>query len=365
MKSDEAKIDMDKEKNNKLTQRQKEILKSIILEHIKSAKAVGSSLLTENYDLSVSSATIRNEMVELADRGLIEQPHTSAGRIPTEKGYQFYINDILDFDKVIPKKSIKLMHKLLSQNYKSLELMLSAILKFLAHVSGQMSIIAEPDFSCGNIKNFNIFQIGNNKLLIVLSLSGGFDKTFIITNENSLSSAQIKALVRYLNDRLSHKTINEVKNILSNELENEDNPKNKIILEIYAKINEILNKISDLTLRFDGEVGFISQPEFDSQEKILNLLQVINNHDYFTKTFRKYGDNDYTILMGEEFEREKFRDLVLIFGKYSAMDLNGYLGILGTKRMNYKENIPLICFAAKMITELSRSGTVIPYRFAI
>ncbi|MBS3740940.1 MAG: heat-inducible transcription repressor HrcA [Candidatus Cloacimonetes bacterium] len=363
MKSKESKINMDSKYNEQLTPRQKDILKSIILEHIKSAKAVGSNILTENYDFSVSSATIRNEMMQLAEKGLIEQPHTSAGRIPTEKGYQFYINDILDFNKSIPEKTIKLMHNLLTQNYKSLELMLSAVQKFLAHVSGQMSIIAEPDFSCGNINNFNIFQIDNNKLLVVLSLSGGFDKTFVIPNESSLSSAQIKALVRYLNDRLSDKTINEVKNFLSTELENEDNPKNEIILEIYSKINEILNKISDLTLSFDGEVGFISQPEFDSQEKILNLLKVINNQEYFTNTFRKYGDNDYTILMGEEFEREEFDDLVLIFGKYTAMDLNGYLGILGTKRMNYRENIPLICFAAKMITELTRSGTVIPYRF--
>jgi len=353
---------MEKENNIQLSSRQKNILKSIVLEHIKSARAVGSNILTADYDFSVSSATIRNEMSLLSEKGLIEQPHTSAGRVPTEKGYQFYINDILDFDKVIPEKSIKLMQNLLTQNYKSLELMLSAIIKFLAHISGQMSIIAEPDFSYGNIEKFNIFQIGNNKLLILLSLSGGFDKTFIIPNENSLSEAQINALVRFLNDRLSGKTINKVKELLSTELSNEDNRKNSIILEIYAKINEILSKISDLTLRFDGEVGFISQPEFDSQKKILDLLKLINNHDYFTNIFRKYGDNDYTILMGEEFEQKEFKDLVLIFGKYKAMGLNGYLGILGTKRMNYKDNIPLICFAAKMITELSSSGTVIPYR---
>ncbi len=347
MKIDNSKNEINENKESQLTVRQRDILKSIILEYIKSAEAVGSSILTENYNFSISSATIRNEMALLSEKGFIKQPHTSAGRIPTEQGYQFYINDILDFDKAIPEKSIKLMQNLLTQNYKSLELMLSAILKFLAHVSGQMSIIAEPDFSYGNIKNFNIFQIHNDKLLIVLSLSGGFDKTFIIPNENDLSSAQINALVRYLNKRLSDKTINEVKKILSAELDNKENPKNAIILEIYTKINEILNTVSDLTLRFDGEIGFMSQPEFNSQKKILNLLEVINNHDSLTNIFRRYSDNDYTIIMGEEFEQNEFKDLVLIFGKYSAMDLNGYIGILGTKRMNYKDNIPLICFAAK------------------
>lgn len=362
MKLNKFKKEVNTDTESQLTERQKDILKSIILEYIQSAHAVGSSVLIDNYDFSISSATVRNEMALLSEKGFIEQPHTSAGRIPTEIGYQFYINDILDFDKTIPEESIKLMQNLLTQNYKSLELMLTATLKFLAHISGQMSIIAEPDFSFGNINKFNIFQIHNDKLLIVLSLSGGFDKTFIIPNENNLSSDQIRALVRYLNKRLAKKTINEVKKILSDELQNENDPSNTIILEIYTRINVILNQVSDLTLRFDGEIGFMSQPEFNSQEKILNLLEVINDHDYLTKIFRKYTDNQYTILMGEEFEHSEFKDLVLIFGKYSAMDLNGYIGILGTKRMNYKDNIPLICFASKMITELTKRGAVIPYR---
>ncbi len=345
-----------------LTNRQQDILKSLILEYIKTADAVGSELLVENYDLNVSSATIRNEMSVLSEKGFIEQPYTSAGRIPTEKGYKFYINDIIDFDKEIPDKKIKMMQTLLSQNYQSLENMLSTVLKFLANISGQMSIIAEPDFSYGILKNFNIFTLTNGKLLIVISLSSGFENTFVIPNANNLSQHQVQALERYLNNNFANKSINQIENILFRELKDIDESKKTIVQIICSEIHKVLLKVSKLNIRFHGNLGFISQPEFDSPEKILNLLKVINQQENFINIFKRYEQNDYTILMGEEFDIKELEDAVLIFGKYEIMNLIGFIGILGTKRMNYRENIPIICFASKMITELSTKGTLVPYQ---
>lgn len=348
--------------NYALSQRQQDILKSIILEHIKTADTVGSKALTNNYDLGVSSATVRNEMSVLTEMGYIEQPHTSAGRVPTGLGYKFYINDIIDFDREVPDKKIKLMQTLLSQNYESLENMLTSVLKFLANVSGQMSIIAEPDFTFGIIETFNVFLLKNDKLLIVISLKAGFDKSFVIQNTHNLSLHQVKAIERYLNDTFGMKSFDQIKYILSKELENTTDSKKTIIQNIYNEIQQALQKVSNLNLRFEGDIGFISQPEFNSQQKVINLLKVINDHNRIENIFKSYRQNDYTILMGEESGVEGLEDAVLIFGKYEIMNLTGFIGILGTKRMNYRDNIPIICFAAKMITELSKKGALIPYQ---
>lgn len=114
-------------------------------------------------------------------------------------------------------------------------------------------------------------------------------------------------------------------------------------------------------MRFEGSMGFLSQPEFNSREKILQLLRITNNQNNFIEIFRKYEQNDYTILMGDEIKSRDFSELALIFGKYQAMGLPGFIGILGTRRMNYRENIPMVCFASRMITEMTTKGTVMPY----
>ncbi|MBL7108201.1 MAG: heat-inducible transcription repressor HrcA [Candidatus Cloacimonetes bacterium] len=348
-------------KRDKLSKRRKEILEAIILEHLKNAQAVGSKILSENYDFTVSSATIRNDMAELTKNGFIEQPHTSAGRVPTDKGYKFYINDIIDFEKNIPEQKIKMMQTLLSQNYQSIENMLSSILKFLANVSGQLSIIAEPDFSAGLLKKLDIFKIESNRLLIVISLDVGLDKTVIIQNSHNLSDAQIAAMVRYFNNQFAGLPIYQILLQFPKMLESEKLQKKSLFLKITSEITNAMNQASRYVMRFDGSVGFLNQPEFKSREKILQLLKIINKQDDFIEIFQKYKQDDYTILLGDEIRGENFADLVLIFGRYRVMGLNGFIGILGTKRMNYRENIPMICFASRMITEMTTKGTVMPY----
>ncbi|MBC8526461.1 MAG: heat-inducible transcription repressor HrcA [Candidatus Cloacimonetes bacterium] len=346
---------------NELLKRQKEILKAIILEYLKTTQAVGSKILSEGYGFNISPATIRNEMAILTDNGFIEQLHTSAGRIPTEKGYKFYINDIIDFEKNIPEQKIKMMQALLAQNYQSIDLMLTAILKFLANVSGQLSIIAEPDFSSGILKKLNIFKIEGNKLLVVISLEVGLEKTIVIPNSYNLSDAQISAMVRYFNNRFYGLPIYQIQTQFNKEFDSTYSQRETILIEILSEIKNVINKVSRYIIRFDGNLGFLSQPEFKSQEKILQLIRIINNQTDFINIFKKYEQNDYTILMGDEIKSHDFSDLVLIFGKYQVMDLSGFIGILGTKRMNYRENIPMVCFASRMITEMTTKGTVMPY----
>ncbi|TSA23306.1 heat-inducible transcription repressor HrcA [bacterium] len=346
---------------NSLTGRQKKLLRAIILEYLKNAQAVGSKVLSNGYGFDLSPATIRNEMAVLAEKGYIEQSHTSAGRTPTEKGYKFYINDIIDFDKNIPEQKIKLMQQLLSENYQSLDRMLSAIHRFLAKISGQLSIIAEPDYSLGILRSIQIFKIEDNKLLIVVNLEGGIEKTFTLYNTYSLSEAQINALNRYINTRISGKPIHKIEKTTFNDLIL-DAQKESFLFDILSEIRKIIQQVKQYNIRFEGEVGFINQPEFNSQEKIVQLLKIIDNKNDFLNIFQQYATEDYTILMGDEIRGNEFENLVLIFGRYRVMDLPGFIGILGTKRMDYRENIPMICFATRMITEMTTKGTVMPYR---
>jgi len=346
---------------NMLTERQKCLLRSIILEYLKKAQAVGSKVLAEEYQFDLSPATIRNEMAVLAKLGYIEQPHTSAGRLPTEKGYKFYINDIIDFDNSIPDQKIKMMQALLSENYQSLDRMLGALHSFLAKVSGQLSIIAEPDYSLGLLNSIQIFKIEGDKLLVVVNLEGGLEKTFSLYNTYALTDAQINALNRYINTRISGIPIDKIEKKFFDDLFL-DTQKESFIYDILTEIKKLLHEVRKYNINFEGEAGFVNQPEFDSQEKIVQLLKIIDQKEDFLQIFQDYSTEDYTILMGDEIKGSEFKDLVLIFAKYEVIGLPGFIGILGTKRMDYRENIPMICFASRMITEMTTKGTIMPCR---
>jgi heat-inducible transcriptional repressor len=355
--------------SSRLTQRQKEVLKGIILEYLKTAKAVGSKVISENYDFSLSSATIRNEMALLTQEGYLEQPHTSAGRVPTEKGYKFYITEILDFEDSLPEKKIQILQSLLAESYQDIDNMFSSLLRFLANVSGQLSIIAEPEFSSGVLQRFDLFKIGGGRILLVITLDIGLEKTFALSDSVGLSDAQLSASQRYLNNQFAGLPLYKIQERVQKKLDSHFLQTHDLLAHIINEIKNAFAKINLYNIRFDGSIEFLSQPEFDSKEQILSLLKLLNNQSHFIEIFKKYDQGDYTILIGYEIPEgislpvpeEIFENLVLIFGKYEAMGLPGFIGILGTKRMNYGENIPMVCFASKMITELTTKGTVMPF----
>lgn len=352
-----------------LTQRQREMLKRIILEYLKTAKPVGSKAIAENYDFSLSPATIRNEMALLTQEGYLMQPHTSAGRIPTEKGYKFYITEILNFEDNLPEQKIQMLRSLLAESYHDIDSMLSSLLKFLANVSGQLSIIAEPEFSSGILKKFDLFKIGKDKILLIITLDIGLEKTFVLTDTVGLSDAQLAASQRYLNNRFAGLPLYNIQEYVRKELNSYSPHTHDLLTHIIKEIKNVFAKINIYNIRFEGSIQFLGQPEFESKKQILSLLKLFNNQDYFSQIFKKYDKGDYTVLIGYEIPEgissltaeEIFENLVLIFGKYEAMGLPGFIGILGTKRMDYSENIPMVCFASKMITELTTKGSIMPF----
>ena len=267
-----------------LSKRQKDVLRTIILEYLKTAEPVGSKVLQEHYNLQVSSATIRNEMVNLTNLGYISQPHTSAGRVPTEEGYRFYITELIDYEENIPEEKIRWMQNILAQNYHSIDKMLNSLMRFLANVSGQLSIIAEPELSYGIIKSINIFNISQNKLLFIVSLESGLDKTLIIDYpdlfRNQITDAQLHAITRYLHQNFAGKQIYQIEHYYlsqfrSNTLDKK-NIENSFLDRILSALCSAFGKVTDYDVHFDWSIQFLDQPEFSSKEEILNFLRIIN-----------------------------------------------------------------------------------------
>lgn len=338
-----------------------ETLKNLINEFILNNEEISSRILFEKYMDDVSSATIRIDLNKLEQSGYIWQPHTSAGRTPTIKGFKKYLELISDelAEKSYPR--METLRELLIKNYKDTQVGLRYIIQILAQESDQLSFVAEPEISSGVLSNIEVFNIGNNKLLFVVSLDSGMDKTVILNCNYEINEQQLKKLVKYVRDEYLGLRIYDIINkYLLELLESEEEPTNLLFLFL-NELHKALVQISGYYIHFDGNMSFIEQPEFDDKENIMKFFNIIQRQDLLINAMQENDeDNEYEVLMGEKLNDGLWHNFVLIYAKYELFDIPGYLGIVSPIRNDYHKNIRMVRDIAKTITETTKRGRIVP-----
>ena len=344
-------------KKNQL--RLNETLKALVDEYIMSCEPVSSRILNEKYLRNVSSATLRLDLLKLEKMNLISQPHTSAGRIPTIKGYREYLRLIEPEIEKIRYEGMDLLREILVHNYKDTPRALYYIMENLAKETDQLSFVAEPEVSSGYLAKLDVFYIGENKLIFVMSLDSGLDKTVILKCDNELTEAQLKKLVRYLNDELAGLQIYDIANRVLVEMQ--ENADNGMISWFLAELHKAFMEISDFFIHYDGSINFLEQKEFNDKENILKFMSLLQRQDFLLNTMRKHqSDKEVNIVLGEDLAKGSWLDFALIYAKYEVFGIPGYLGVLAPVRTEYRKLIPLIRDVANTITNTTRRGMVVP-----
>lgn len=344
-------------KKNQL--RLNETLKALVDEYIMSCEPVSSRILNEKYLRNVSSATLRLDLLKLEKMNLISQPHTSAGRIPTIKGYREYLRLIEPEIEKIRYEGMDLLREILVRNYKDTPRALYYIMENLAKETDQLSFVAEPEVSSGYLAKLDVFSIGENKLIFVMSLDSGLDKTVILKCDNELTEAQLKKLVRYLNDELAGLQIYDIANRVLVEMQ--ENADNGMISWFLAELHKAFMEISDFFIHYDGSINFLEQKEFKDKENILKFMSLLQRQDFLLNTMRKHqSDKEVNIVLGEDLAKGSWLDFALIYAKYEVFGIPGYLGVLAPVRTEYRKLIPLIRDVANTITNTTRRGMVVP-----
>ncbi|HNZ33428.1 MAG TPA: heat-inducible transcriptional repressor HrcA [Candidatus Cloacimonas sp.] len=344
-------------KKNQL--RLNETLKSLVDEYILSCEPVSSRILNEKYLQKVSSATLRLDLLKLEKMNLISQPHTSSGRVPTIKGYREYLKLIEPDIEKTRYEGMDLLRELLVRNYKDTPRALHYIMENLAKETDQLSFVAEPEVSNGYLAKLEVFSIGENKLIFVMSLDSGLDKTVIMKCDNELTESQLKKLVRYLNDELVGLQIYDIANRVLVEMQ--ENSDNGVISWFLVELHKAFMEISDFFIHYDGSINFLEQKEFDTKENILKFMSLLQNQDFLLNMMRKHQSNKETnVVLGDDFTKSNWLDFALIYSKYEMFGIPGYLGVLSPIRTEYRKLIPLIRDVAKTITNTTRRGMIVP-----
>lgn len=343
-----------------LEKREMIILNNLIEEYIKTKTPVSSRALCEDNSIDVSSATIRSELFKLEKKGLIYQPHTSAGRIPTISGYRQYINHIKTSVSDFEYDKIDFLKSLLVNNYRDIPLSLHYIKQLLAKETDMLTFVAEPEISYDTLQKLDVFKIANDKLLFVVSLASGMDKTVVIKPDFDLSEQQLKVAVRYVNEELSGLRIYDIQHKYLEEMSEKWIEDNKLLTLFLKEFYYALFELNNYFIHFDSNIEFLEQPEFDAKSLIMIFLNLMQRQDMLVNIMQKnIKDNDWNVIIGEDFGNPEWANFSMIYARYEIFEIPGFLGVIGPSRMDYKTLIPMVRDIAKTISLTTKKGMMV------
>ena len=340
--------------HSELNEREKNILRYIIQQFILTASPVGSRNISKRYDIGFSPATIRNIMSDLEESGYIDHPHTSAGRIPTDKGYRFYVDTLMDIQEL--RNSEKgFINKGLEANILETDELLRITSFLLSSITKQLACVSYPKLETGILEKLQIISLSTTRILVVISIKAGLVKTITLELTSEINPDQIESVQRLLNEKLSGLTFNEIRATFTERLkdvEEDHKPIIRLFIDSMDKIFKDLRKTDNLFIT--GAKNVIKQPEFDSPENFQSVIELIEDKDIIIHILDKYEtfDNQVFISIGSENENKKLDEYSLVTKEYQLGDISGTLGVIGPKRMEYPKIVAIVDYMAKMITEI-------------
>ena len=337
-----------------LNEREKCILRYIIQQFILTASPVGSRNITKRYDLGISPATVRNIMSDLEESGFIDHPHTSAGRIPTDKGYRFYVDSLMNV-QAIDNNEKKMIDKEFESKLDETDELLKVTSNILSKITRQLACVTYPKLETGALEKLQIISLSSTRILVVMSIKGGLVKTITIEFASEIQEFQISAVQNLLNERLSGLSFKEIRATFSERFKDVHEDQKAIIRLFLNSADKVFKDVrSSDGVYITGAKNVIQQPEFDDPERFQSVIELIEDKDIIVhildKTEDMNSDNVY-ISIGKENEDQKLVDYSLITKEYKIGDVSGHLGIIGPKRMEYSKVIAIVDYVAKMLTE--------------
>jgi len=339
--------------------REEKVLKELIEEYIATQSAVSSRAICENDQKQVCSATIRNDLLRLEKKGYIFQPHTSAGRIPTIAGYREYIRMITPQQEAMEYDKADILKQLLIQNYRDIPLTLHYIKQLLAKETDLLTFVAEPEIAYDILDHLDVFKISQSKLLFVVNLASGMEKTVVIKPDFEISDQQIKVAVRYINDELSGVRIFDIQNKYIDEMQEKWHDENKLLNLFMKEFSFALIEMNNFYIHFDSTIEFLQQPEFDKKDLMVLFMSLMQRQDMLINIMQtNIGDQGWRVIMGEDFGNPSWADFALVYARYEIFDIPGYLGVIGPLRMDYRNLIYKVRSIAGIITTTTKHGNL-------
>ena len=337
-----------------LTERQKVILSLVVHEYVRTASPVGSKNLVKQYHLEYSSATVRNEMAALTEAQYLSQPYTSAGRVPTEQGYRFFVSGLIQM-RELPNETRRMIEHQFSQAQQGMDGWIKLAASILADQANAISMVSAPLPNRTKVKYISLISITNKQILMILVLAGGqMQQRFMFVNE-VMTQTKLNEIAETLNNLFESLDSEEIR-ALSKKLPDMGDTADEIV-------RTLLNTLYDTDARQTGEVyteginKVLAEPEFSDSEEARRTLRFLEEkpllQNFLSRTTREQKVGGVQVFFGGEGLLKDIANCSLVVARYGMQGIaTGTIGVLGPMRMAYSKNIPTVRFLAGILSDL-------------
>jgi heat-inducible transcriptional repressor len=332
-----------------LNDRKKQILQAVIEEYINTAEPVSSGTLVEKYGLDFSSATIRNEMAELEKEGYLEKPHTSAGRIPSVKGYRFYVDELLN-DENISLEEIQYIKENLETKVNEIEDLARITTSTISEITHYTTVAIGPNSNNNLIKDIKFILLGERMLMAVILTENGAIKETIIKYDEDITTNQVNDLNVTFNNKLRGKPFEKIDKPMEEYILSTMEDQAKVIKPIIQQMNKSIEETSRIYL--EGTSKVFDFPEFKKIDTAKNFLSILDTKKDVVEILNSGLAEEINVYIGEENSNEDLKDLSIVTFKHTVAGKDlGTIGIIGPKRMNYSKVISIMKYISKKLNE--------------
>lgn len=328
-----------------LDERKMKILQAIVKNYLETGEPVGSRTISKYTDLNLSSATIRNEMADLEEQGYILQPHTSAGRIPSDKGYRLYVDEMMKERETLldsREKELDTMKDFLVEKVDRVETLLQNMAKVLANNTNYATMISTPKLHNNRVKFIQLSSVEENKILCVLVLEGNIIKNKILNVNAPLDNETILKLNILLNSTLNGLTLEEINLGMISKMTLQAGEQSELIRSVLDAIAEAINSEKDMEIYTSGATNILKYPELSDSVNASRLIGTLEEKKLLTNLIADVNDgeeeNAIQIYIGDETPVQSMKDCSVVTATYELEDgMRGTIGVIGPKRMDYEK----------------------------
>ncbi len=334
-----------------LSDRERTILRSIVYSFIQTATPIGSRYIAKHHDIGLSPATVRNVMSDLEYLGYIGHPHTSSGRVPTDKGYRCYVDSLMEFEQLSQEDQSTIQSQL--QTGADPETVFRLTSKLIGAISHQLGVVSAPRLNAGILDKIELVPLTGPRILVVISIRSGLVKTITMEVSTEIPRTKLDDVGRLLNERLAGLALTEIRSTLYDRVHDMRGEETGLISLFIDSVDKLFDEQGSIEkLHIGGTAGILSQPEFEHADHYRSIIELLDNEDMIVHVLEKTESNNgiIAVSIGDENDVKQLKEYSVVTSTYTVGNSTGSVGIIGTKRMNYSKMIPLVDYVAKTIS---------------
>jgi len=345
--------------SQELTRRERRVLEAVIRSYVETAEPAGSRTLSRRFGLGVSPATIRNTMSDLEEKGFLFHPHTSAGRVPTNKAYRLYVDSLLSGPTIVVPESERLNEEMASRGSSSaIETILRRAAQTLGVLTQELGVATGPRLDNSVLRRLELVRASSERILMVLTLDGGVVRTVFVEVLGDIAESALAEVAAVLNDRLGGLTLKEIRGSLGARLRDSIATNgSRELLNIFVQEGEQLfdkaMPLSEDKLVFGQASVLAEQPEFSAANRMRRLIELTDTPETLAEAIRRRGHaSGISITIGTEHDDPRLDEFTVVTAEYHVGTVTGIIGVIGPTRMPYDKVISLVSHTSRLLNDI-------------